>query len=236
MFVLIAGPTSAKEKETKGRVDTQLRSYVDSTSGGKKYRNLVISVPVDDMIFRGALEDALADELNEDYVIAVQFTKLFPPTRSYSENEIKNVINDYGFSSILIISVTSDKMKEVGVASTTVAKTSGAASTSVFNMGIYGGNKGSVYSPTIGFASGSAKTTESSITRRLEGRNIALNAALYDVSTNKNVWIASLVSRIEEGTDKDSKKLLSEKKVAQNIADKISSALKSDKLLQEKRK
>jgi hypothetical protein len=233
--VTFCGQTAnAKDKETEGRVDTQIRSYVDAATKGKRYKNLVVSVPVENMVFRGDMEDALADELSSDRVVAIQFTKLFPPTRQYSESEIRGVISDYDFSAILIISVTSDQLKDVGIASTSTARTSGSAATSIFNTAGYGGYKGSVYAPAIAVSSGGAKTTENSISRRLEGRDITLSATLYDIGTQKNVWVASLTSHVEEGSNRESKKLLSEKKVAGNIADKISSAMKSDEVLQEK--
>lgn len=235
-LVFIGQTAMAKDDGTKGRIDTQIRSYVDSAIKEKRYKNLVVSVPVENMVLRGAMEDALADELNSDSVVAIQFTKLFPPTRQYSENEIKDVIKDYDFATILIVSVTNDQMKDVGIASSSTAKTSGSAATSVFNTAGYGGYRGSAYAPSIAITSGGAKTTENSISRRLEGRDITTSATLHDLGTQKNVWVASLTSRIEEGSNRDSKKLMSENKVADEIADKISSAMKSDELLQEKRR
>ena len=84
--------------DTRGRVDTEIQSYADVGVKNKKYTNVVISAPVEDLILRGFLEDALVTELLRYNVVAIQFTKLFPPTRQYSENEIKDVISDYDFA------------------------------------------------------------------------------------------------------------------------------------------
>lgn len=235
LVVILAGSVISachhREKGTKGSVDTDIRSYADTSAHGKRYTNMVISVPVENMIFRGHLEDAIAAELLRYNVAAIQFTKLFPPTRQYPESEIKNVIGDYDFSAMLIVSVSSDQMKDVGIASTTTAKTSGGSATPIFATAGYGSYPGSAYASGIAVTSGRSKTTEDSVSRRLAGRDITLDTALHEVQTQQKVWIASLSSRVEEGSDKGSKKLLSEKEIAKNLAKAIASALKRDGLI-----
>lgn len=234
LVVLIA--TSAchhREMETKGSIDTDIRSYVDTSAHGKRYTNLVISVPVENLIFRGYLEDAIAAELLRYNVVAIQFTKLFPPTRQYPESEVKSVIGDYDFSAMLIVSVSSDQMKDVGIASSSTAKTSGGSATPIFATAGYGGYPGSAYASGIAVTSGRSKTTENSVSRRLAGRDITLDTTLHEAQTQQKVWVASLTSHVEEGSDKSSKKFLTEKEIAKNLAQAIASALKRDGLLYE---
>lgn len=236
LVVILTGSTISachhREKGTKGSVDTVIRSYADTSVNGKRYTNLVVSAPAENLILRGYLEDAIASELLRYNVVAIQFTRLFPPTRQYPESEVKSVIGEYDFSAMLIVSVATDQMKDVGIASTSTAKTSGSSATSIFNTA-YRGYPGSVYGTGIGVSSGSSKTTENSVSRRLAGRDITVDTALHELQTQQKVWVASLSSRVEEGSDKNSKKLLTEKEIAKNIAKAIASALKRDGLLHE---
>lgn len=236
LVVIFAGSAISachhREKETKGSIDTDIRSYVDAASKGKRYSNMLVSAPAENMILRGALEDALADELLRYNVVAIQFTRLFPPTRQYSESEVKSVIGEYDFSAMLIVSVATDQMKDVGIASISSAKTSGGSVTSIFNTA-YRGYPGSAYGTGIGVSSGSSKTAENSVSRRLSGRDVTVDTALHELQTQQKVWVASLSSRVEEGSAKDSKKLLTEKEIAKSLANEIASALKRDGLFYE---
>jgi hypothetical protein len=94
------------------------------------------------------------------------------------------------------------------------------------------GYPGSAYGTGIGvYSLGSSETSANSVSRRLAGRDIAVDTALHEVQTQQKVWIASLSSRVEEGSDRKSKKLLTEKEVAKNLAKAIASAMKRDGLI-----
>lgn len=224
-----------RKAEVKGTIDTEIRSYADVAAGSKKYSSIIVSAPSDNMLLRGFVEDALANDLRNRNVVAIQFTKLFPPTRQYSDGEVKNIIvGEYDFAAILIVSVESDQEKDVGVATSTATKSVGGSviPMSLYGMAGYGGR--AVYGAGFAATSSVSETNEDSFSHRLAGRNTRVNATLYEASTGQKAWVASLSIKAEEGSDRNSRKLLTEKSIAQKIAKEIASSIRHDGLVRER--
>ena len=72
--------------------------YVNPDYSGKRYRSVLVSVPVADLEFRERLEKAVAKQLRGHTHLAV-----FSPAKQYSEKEIKKELERLGIDAVVVV-------------------------------------------------------------------------------------------------------------------------------------
>jgi hypothetical protein len=211
----------------KGSIVTDVRGIADTAQRGKLYKNYVVSAPIDDLIFRTHIEEALSKRFLEEYnIIAIPFTRLFPPTRLYSETEVKQTLHDYRIPASLVIMIGVNQEKDIGIS------TKGSSVGSAYGLGYPS------QFPVAGSTSavGIVSTSENSSSKRFVGRDIKASITVYDLSTGNKVWIGGLTTIAEEGSNTNDREYTSDKPVAKSISKYIAKALEKDGLIRDTRK
>jgi hypothetical protein len=87
-----------------GCVTTSMQGYADNTPPSHPITHIAayVAAPID---LRDSLERSLADEANKHGVIAVDALSIFPPTRTYSNAEIRSGLAARGIDGVLVLSV-----------------------------------------------------------------------------------------------------------------------------------
>lgn len=192
---------------------------VDSVRLGK-LEKLVVSVPGSDLSFRLAFEERLVAYLSGSRLKVFQFTKVFPPVKDYSDQEITKKLAELDIPAILVVTLGSDKEVQAGAA------TSG---TSVSPVSAWGYPSGSGM-----FVQGIGATSSDSTTKILSKREVRATATIYTLPAQEKIWIAGLVTKAEEGTAR-SGGLTSDRYIAESAAKQISGVLSRDGLRRKKK-
>jgi hypothetical protein len=122
----------------------------------------------------------LATEASKRGVTLEDANAILPPTRQYSEAEVRQGMAAHGIDGVLVISVTGDTGVRQQYAGTVVNSSySGASSGSATVMGnmIYGS----------GMSSGTATTTATPVYRY--SRAVSFQARLSDPQTSRKFWV-----------------------------------------------
>lgn len=176
---------------------------------------LVVSVPVSDLSFRLAFEERLVASLSGSRLKVFQFTKIFPPVKEYSDQEISKKLVELDIPAILVVTLGSDKEAQAGAA------TSG---TSVSPVSAWGYPSGSGV-----FVQGVGVTSRDSTTKILSKREVRGIVTIFALPAREKIWIAGLVTNAEEGTAR-SGGLTSDRYIVESAAERISGALSRDGL------
>jgi hypothetical protein len=79
-------------------------TFPDPAFTGKQYEKFCVAAFIsDDAFLRKQYEVSFAKEFTEEGLIAESSLNLFPPTRDWSDEQIHNKLNDYGFDAYLLI-------------------------------------------------------------------------------------------------------------------------------------
>lgn len=211
----------------KGSIVTEVRGMADTAQRGKFFKSYVVSAPIDDLVFRTHIEEELSKRFLEKYnIIAIPFTKLFPPTRQYSENEIKQTLGEYRIPASLVITIGVNQEKDIGVS------TKGSSVGSMYGMGYPSQSPSSGSVGVLGITSGS----QNSSSKRFVGRDIKATIAVYDLSTGNMAWVGGLTTVAEEGSKNSDREYTADKPVSENIAEHVAKALAKDGLIRDLRK
>jgi len=196
----------------KGTLDSDVHSIPVDNIQLSKLKKLIVSVPVNDLPFRLAFEEQLVTYLTRGKMKPLQFTKVFPPIKEYSDQEISKRLADLDLQAILVVTLDSDKQGQAGTA------TSGK---SVSPTSAWGYPSGSGF-----FVQGVGVTESDSTTKILSNREVRAKAIIYALPTQQQIWIAGLVTKAEDGPKK--RGLTSDRYISKSAADEISNALTRD--------
>ncbi len=200
---------------------SDVRSVPAASDSLAKLTSMVVSVPVDDISFRLVLEEELVSKIGGNNLKVYQFTKIFPPVKSYSDQEIKKTLSGLGVQAVLVVDLKSDKEVQAGTA------TIGSA---VGPVSAWGYPSGSGV-----FVQGVTATSSESATRVLSKREVRGTVTIYDVSSENKLWIAGLVTQAEQGARRG-RAITEDFYLAEISAAQISEALSRDGLVRKKKR
>ncbi len=147
-----------------GCVSTQTTAVKSAAYEGVKFRGVLVDVPTTDLSQRQHYENAMVAELANHNIRAVSAMRLFPPTDTWTAQEVGQLMARQGLDTVLWIQPAGESHSTEVIGQYTTAQVSSYGNT----------------------ATGSATTTN--ITRTTH--TAALEARLVVYDTSKTVWMA----------------------------------------------
>lgn len=147
-----------------GCVSTQTTAVKSAAYEGVKFRGVLVDVPTNDLTQRQHYENAMVTELANHNIRAVSAMRLFPPTDTWTAQEVGQLMARQGLDTVLWIQPAGESHSTQVIGQYTTAQVSSYGNT----------------------ATGSATTTN--ITRTTH--TAALEARLVVYDTSKTVWMA----------------------------------------------
>jgi len=105
----------------QGCATTQITAFKDPDTGARKLKNVLIVVASSDLRDRMAIEKAIVEKLTAQGIQAQPSTTVFPPTRKYTEQEMRESLAAKGFTEVLFLSPTGSGVTVTGAISQTTA-------------------------------------------------------------------------------------------------------------------
>jgi hypothetical protein len=201
-------------------LDSEVHSVSAVDGNLSKLQNMVVSVPVDDLMFRIAFEEQLVSKISGSNMKVYQYTKIFPPVKKYTDQEIKKVLSDLQVQAMLVVDVQSDNETQFGVATKGESVSPGAAWGNSTSTGV--------------FVQGVTSTQSNSASTAMSKRVLKATVTLYDISTQEKIWIAGMVTKAGEGSRKGSG-ITADHYIAEIAAARISEKLSRDGLVRKKK-
>ena len=173
-----------------GCATTQITSVRDPQFREVNYKRIIVWAPFTDLNKRADAENAFAVELKLRGVDAATAFAVFPPTRTYSNDDINAGLAKDEVNGVLELSMTDFSVETTYVPGKST--TTGSADVSGNSTGTLYGNS---YS---GYSSGTVNWTQT--TRQDPGYyinkpNVAFEVRLIDVATGGTAWLATSKTR-----------------------------------------
>lgn len=153
---------------------TNLTSFQDPAYKDAKFKKIVIISPEQDLSKRFAIEDAMTDNFTAMGVTAMSGYQVFTPTRTYSEEAEKRILDSLNVDAYLIVDALGMGYTEQYVSGTTTTTTKGRVSSN-------------------------GEYKEKSVTTESDGTVSTpwaeFRAVLMDVKTGNQAWVSSAQSR-----------------------------------------
>lgn len=159
---------------------TNTTSFTDPDFMGKKYSKICVVVEVGDFATKKELEKKICSELKNLRVETVIGSDLFPPTRNWTDEQIKNQLTKMEIDGYLNVQVLNQSIDDRVLGTTTVTETVGQESNT--------GNKGRYIQRTI------ANTTANSDRNYLS----SFKTQLIDVTSDRVAYAATSNSQSGE--------------------------------------
>lgn len=219
--VIFSLPLTACHHGGVGAVlDSEVHSVSAVDGNLSKLQNMVVSVPVDDLMFRIAFEEQLVSKISGSNMKVYQYTKIFPPVKKYTDQEIKKTLSDLQAQAMLVVDVQSDNETQFGVATTGKSVSPGAAWGNSTSTGV--------------FVQGVTSTQSNSASTAMSKRVLKATVTIYDISTQDKIWIAGMVTKAGEGS-RGGSGITADRYIAEITAARISEKLSRDGLVRKKK-
>jgi hypothetical protein len=167
---------------TSGCVTTQVKGYTDSKYRGAIIGSVAVLANSQDVGLSEAIESGLESSLKQYGVRTVRSQTILPPTRAYTEQEIRDSLTGNGIAALLIVNIagseTSSETIGYNTFGTATATTYGSAYATGYNSAYYSGSTG---------ITGSSQTYA---VKRFD-RNTIASSTLYDVQTGDVMWTSN---------------------------------------------
>lgn len=167
---------------------TETTTFTDPAFRGKQFGKICVLADISDLKYKQKLEKEMAKELASKGVKAATGTQLFPPTREWSEEQMKETLVNENIEGYLLIAWKDKQVQEIYKPGQSVSETKGEVKKK---------NGKDVY-------------TERTVTSQQDGSvekeyRSFFEAKLIDVRSNANAWIATSSSESGEwfGSDFD---------------------------------
>lgn len=165
-----------------GCVTTEIRDYSDTEHAAQRTRSTAVIAETSDVGLAEAIEQGLQTDLAQHGVRTVRMQTLLPPTRAYTDKEVKNKLSRQGIDTVLAVHVldSSESSQIIGLYS------SGNAHVNTYGTAYGIGNMayGNAYSNI------SMNTTTTPI-RKFKRHTVA-QTQLTDVASGQVVWRGQL--------------------------------------------
>ncbi len=158
-----------------GCASTKIASITDPDYKGAKLKNIVIVANVDDLIMRQSIEQKFTETMINKYDIkASSGYEILPPTRQYTEIELKNILAKNNIDSVLILTVKDSGYKTSTYTSYEPYKTQGYVSA-------IGTNQYQYQSTTYGGPK----------TYTIDKPYLSIKTEIVDPINGKTIWVAT---------------------------------------------
>jgi hypothetical protein len=158
-----------------GCVTTSMQGYADLQPPAAPLQHIAVIAPP-------ALVSALSNEAAKRAILLEDANTILPPTRQYTEADVRKAMADHSVDGVLVVNVTGDtgvRQQYAGaIVNTDYSGVSSGNAMVVGNM-IYGN----------GTYSGSATTTATPVYRY--SRTVGFQARLSDPRTSRNYWVGT---------------------------------------------
>jgi hypothetical protein len=161
-----------------GCASTKVASYRDPEFATANYSRILVIVPFSDFESKQIAEAAFADECESAGLSCKLGGELLSPTRSYSPDEIKNIVEENKIDGVLLVTLTEAWTDQSYIPQSSTSTTKGQLN-SIGNSVYYS-------STTSKMTSGGYYISKPRVTFRSQ---------LFDVKTGKVAWAATSLTR-----------------------------------------
>jgi hypothetical protein len=158
-----------------GCVTTSMQGYADLQQPPRPIQHIAVIAPP-------ALVSALVNEASKRRVLLEDFNVVLPPTRQYTEAEVRNAMADHGIDGVLAIGVMADSGVQQRYAGTIVNSS---------YSGTFSGNATIVGNMIYGTGTSSGMATSTATPIYSYSRAVAWQARLSDPQTSRKFWVGS---------------------------------------------
>jgi hypothetical protein len=161
-----------------GCASTKVASYRDPEFATANYSRILVIVPFSDFESKQTAEAAFADKCESVGLSCKMGGQVLPPTRTYSPDQIKNIVQENDIDAVLLVTLTDAWTDESYIPPSSTSTTKGQLN-SIGNSVYYS-------STTSKMTSGGYYITKPRVTSRSQ---------LFDVKTGKVAWAATSLTR-----------------------------------------
>jgi len=194
-----------------GCIKTQVRSYTDTKYTSYQIESVAILTISKDIGLSSAIEDSLSKMFTEANVVSVKSRDILPPTRGYSEEEIRNAFLSRGITSLIVVYVGGSSQTSQVIGQQTFGRAYTTASGSAYSLG----------NNAYGNATATTTSSESSFPIVGHKRDTIADTKLYDIASGNVIWTA------QSETEAGGSLFMSDTTTGNNLANKIGESLKS---------
>lgn len=167
-----------------GCITTSMQGYADRDLPARPVKRIVTYV-VAPVGLATSLQASIAEEAGTNGIAAEDAFALLPPTRTYTDADIRKALNQSGIDAVLIVNVGDTGVVKEYAGTFFQGQYSGTSDAS--GMVTRSGNMANV--SLSGSSSGTMTGTATPINRY--SRQTTFNARLIDVATARNLWVGS---------------------------------------------
>lgn len=168
-----------------GCARTRITSFVDPDFRDTRYENVLVLAQHRELSQRRSVEEAFVKQLREAGVPARSALEVMPPTRAYTEDELKAMVDREGVDGVLEVTLLDAWEVQYYVPPTVRTYDDRRLLAWRFGPHGYGGRTAWAVGETTTFVSGGYYTTEPQAEHRL---------VLYDVPSRRTAWLATTLT------------------------------------------